>query len=46
MSQKHWITLELEKANSHFLVKDWILNSYGLVYKGLTQKKRAEIEGR
>lgn len=46
MSQKHWVTLELDKANNYSLVKDWILDSYRLVYNGLTQKKRREIEDR
>ena len=45
MSKKHWNTVTLQDSDiDEMTIKELIDNSYDLVFKSLTKKKRAEIE--
>ena len=43
MSKVHWNTVSINSAVSDKLVKEWIDDSYQLVFKSLTKKIQSEI---
>jgi predicted DNA-binding protein (MmcQ/YjbR family) len=43
MSKVHWNTVAINSEVSDKLVKEWIDDSYGLVFKSLTKKIQSEI---
>ena len=43
MSKKHWNTVICDGTAKESLIKEWIDDSYNLVYDGLTKKIKAEI---
>ena len=45
MSKKLWNTIQLDGSISDTLIREWIVDSYGLVVAGLTRKQRDELKG-
>lgn len=43
MSKKHWNTVVINGGVSDDLIKKWVKDSYDLVVKSLTKKKRTEL---
>ena len=43
MNKKHWNTIFANREANDHLLKEWIDHSYELVYRGLPQKQREEI---
>ena len=43
MSKKHWNTIQLDGSIPDTLIREWIVDSYGLVVEGLTRKQRDEL---
>lgn len=43
MSKKHWNTVICDGSAKELLIKEWIDDSYNLVFDGLTKKIKAEI---
>lgn len=43
MSKKHWNTIMCDGSAKESLIKEWIDDSYNLVYNGLTKKIKTEI---
>jgi len=43
MSKKHWSTIICDGSAKESLIKEWIDDSYNLVYNGLTKKIKTEI---
>lgn len=44
MSKKHWNTIIVDGSVKEALIKEWIDDSYNLVYNSLTKKIKAEID--
>jgi len=44
MSKKHWNTILLQSDVSNSLMKEWIKDSYDLVFASLPKKVKAELE--
>ncbi len=44
MSKKHWNTVTCNKEIEDSLIREWIDDSYGLVFASLTKKLQKEIE--
>lgn len=44
MNKKHWNTIICDGSVKDTLIKEWIDDSYTLVYNGLTKKIKSEIE--
>lgn len=45
MNKKHWNTVSFDIDMPDQEILSWLDHSYDLVFKGLTKKQRAEIEG-
>ncbi|MBN1185587.1 MAG: MmcQ/YjbR family DNA-binding protein [Bacteroidales bacterium] len=45
MSKKHWNTIQLNGSIPDTLIREWIVDSYGLVVAGLTKKQRDSLKG-
>ncbi len=43
MSKVHWNTLQLDGSIPDALIREWIVDSYGLVVAGLTRKQRDQL---
>ncbi len=43
MNKKHWITVMIDGSVSDKLIKEWIDNSYRLVWSGLPKKLKSSI---
>ncbi len=43
MSKKHWNTIQLNGSIPDNLIREWIVDSYGLVVEGLPGKLRKEL---
>ncbi len=43
MSKKHWNTVTCNKEVDDNLIREWIDDSYGLVFASLTKKLQNEI---
>ena len=43
MSKKHWNTIICDGSAKQSFIKEWIDDSYNLVYSGLSKKLKAEI---
>lgn len=44
MNKKHWNTVKLDGSIKEQLIKDWIVESYKLVVKGLANKIQEELK--
>ena len=44
MNKKHWITPETTGSIPDRLLRDWTMNSYNLVVKGLTKTQKQALE--
>ena len=44
MSKKHWNTIICDGSVKESFIKEWIDDSYNLVYNGLTKKIKLEID--
>lgn len=44
MNKKHWNTIICEKDTNSKLVLNWILDSYNLVFSGLTKQKKLTLK--
>ncbi|MCA0430292.1 MAG: MmcQ/YjbR family DNA-binding protein [Bacteroidetes bacterium] len=44
MNKKHWNTIVCEKGTNSKLVLNWILDSYNLVFSGLTKQKKLTLK--
>lgn len=44
MNKKHWITILINGDISTKVIKEWILESYNLVVKGLTKGKQKMLD--
>ena len=44
MNKKHWITAETTGSIPDKLLREWTLNSYNLVVKGLTKSQKQALE--
>ncbi|UYW01868.1 MmcQ/YjbR family DNA-binding protein [Flavobacterium agricola] len=43
MNKKHWVTVTVNQVSSQNLLKQWIHDSYNLVFNSLTKKLQAEL---
>ena len=46
MNKAHWNTIILDGSLDHNLVKDWIRDSYNLIFNALPKKTQAEMRAR
>lgn len=44
MNKKHWISVETRGSVPDKLLREWIVNSYNLVVKGLTKSQKQALE--
>ncbi len=44
MNKKHWNTVKIDGTLKTELVKNWVVESYELVVKGLTKKQKEELK--
>ena len=44
MNKRHWNTVRLDDALDEELVKNWITDSYDLIYNGLPKRVRTQLE--
>jgi len=43
LNKKHWIAIEMANASDYGRIEEWIDESYELIIKSLTRKKKQEL---